>query len=77
LSVRFISVLAFAAAGLLSQPAVALAQAAPHILQQPAMGHDLIAFSYAGDIWTVPRCGGRATRITTGVGVEIAEVTKR
>jgi tricorn protease len=70
--VRFISVLALAAAGVLGQAGHAAAQPAPHILQQPAISHDLIAFSYAGDIWTVPRGGGRATRITTGVGVENA-----
>ena len=46
----------------------------PHILQQPAISHDLIAFSYAGDIWTVPRAGGRATRLTTGVGIESAPI---
>jgi tricorn protease len=44
----------------------------PRLLQQPAISHDLIAFTYAGDIWTVPRTGGRATRLTTGVGVESA-----
>ncbi|HEX3887717.1 MAG TPA: PDZ domain-containing protein [Phenylobacterium sp.] len=71
---RFTSLLAFAAAGLLSQPAAASAQAAPHILQQPAISRDLIAFSYAGDIWTVPRSGGKATRITIGVGVESAPI---
>ncbi|THD64118.1 S41 family peptidase [Phenylobacterium sp.] len=59
-----------AAVGVLAFAAQAGAQPAPHILQQPALSHDLIAFSYAGDIWTVPRSGGRATRITTGVGVE-------
>jgi len=49
----------------------ALAQGAPpHILQQPAISHDLIAFSYGGYIWTVPRAGGRATRLTIGVGIE-------
>src|SRR6201996_565008 len=46
------------------------AQAAPHILQSPAISRDLIAFGYAGDLWTVPRSGGRATRLTTGVGIE-------
>ncbi len=56
--------------GALSLACQAGAQPAPHILQQPAISKDLIAFSYAGDIWTVPRAGGRATRITTGVGVE-------
>ena len=49
----------------------ALAQGAPpHILQQPSISHDLIAFSYGGNIWTVPRAGGKATRLTIGVGVE-------
>ena len=71
---RFISILALAAAGVLGQAGAALAQPAPHILQQPAISHDLIAFSYAGDIWTVPRAGGRATRITIGVGVESAPI---
>ena len=42
----------------------------PRILQEPAISRDLVAFSYGGDIWTVPRAGGRATRLTTGVGVE-------
>jgi tricorn protease len=42
----------------------------PHILQQPSISKDLIAFSYAGDLWTVPRGGGRATHLTTGVGIE-------
>ncbi|MEW5685448.1 MAG: PDZ domain-containing protein [Pseudomonadota bacterium] len=46
----------------------------PPILQQPSLSADLIAFGYAGDIWTVPRAGGRATRITTGVGVESGPV---
>ena len=48
----------------------AQAQAGPHIFQQPAISHDLIAFAYAGDLWTVSKAGGRATRLTTGVGVE-------
>ena len=72
---RFTSVLASAVAvGALALAAQAGAQPAPHILQQPSISHDLIAFSYAGDIWTVPRGGGRATRITTGVGVERAPI---
>ncbi len=48
----------------------AAADAHSHILQQPTISRDLIAFSYAGDIWTVPRSGGRATRLTAGVGLE-------
>ncbi len=42
----------------------------PNILQRPAMSTKLIAFGYAGDLWTVPRGGGRATRLTAGVGIE-------
>ena len=42
----------------------------PHIFQHPALSKDLIAFSYAGDLWTVPRSGGVAHRLTTGVGIE-------
>ena len=50
--------------------AAAPAEAAPRILQQPALSRDLVAFVNGGDIWTAPRGGGRAVRITTGVGVE-------
>jgi tricorn protease len=52
------------------------AQAAtkPHIFQLPALSHDQIVFGYAGDLWSVPRAGGRASRLTTGVGIETAPV---
>ena len=46
----------------------------PHIFQRPALSNDLIVFGYAGDLWSVPRNGGRASRLTTGVGVETAPV---
>jgi tricorn protease len=29
-----------------------------------------IVFAYAGDLWTVPRGGGQAQRLTVGTGVE-------
>ncbi len=45
-----------------------------HIYQRPALSRELIAFGYAGDLWTVPRTGGRATRLTTGVGIETAPI---
>jgi tricorn protease len=48
--------------------------ASRHIFQRPALSRDLIAFGYAGDIWTVPRKGGRAARVTNGVGIESAPV---
>ena len=51
-------------------PAAALAAHGPHIFQRPALSKDLIAFGYAGDLWTVPRAGGQATRLTTGVGIK-------
>ena len=54
----------------LSSIPVFAADSHPHILQQPAISKDLIAFSYAGDLWTVPRAGGRARHLTTGVGIE-------
>ena len=64
------------AVGALLAASAASAQpdAAPRLLQQPALSAELIAFSYGGDIWTVPRAGGKATRLTTGVGVESTPV---
>ena len=63
-------VAAFVAAG----SACGQGAARPHIFQRPALSRDLIAFGYAGDLWTVPRAGGRATRLTSGVGIESAPV---
>jgi tricorn protease len=47
---------------------------APHIFQRPALSHDTIVFGYADQLWTVPRAGGRATRLTTGAGIETSPV---
>lgn len=63
------AVLALAGQGMAGQ-----AQAAPLVLQQPAISKDLIAFSYGGDLWTVSRTGGKAVRLTTGVGIEYSPV---
>ena len=41
-----------------------------HLLQKPAMNKTTIVFAYAGDLWTVPREGGAAQRLTTGQGFE-------
>jgi tricorn protease len=49
---------------------VATAAPTPHLLQQPSLSRTQIVFSYAGDLWIVPRSGGDATRLTTGVGIE-------
>ena len=55
-------------------PAATRATTKPHIFQHPALSRDSIVFGYAGDLWSVPREGGRATRLTTGVGIETAPV---
>jgi tricorn protease len=45
-----------------------------HIFQRPALSKNLICFAYADDLWTVPRSGGKAQRLTTGVGIETAPI---
>jgi tricorn protease len=42
----------------------------PLLLQKPTLSRTHIAFVYAGDLWTVPRDGGAAQRLTSGPGVE-------
>lgn len=42
--------------------------------QQPALSRTHIVFSYAGDLWSVPRGGGAAIRLTTGDGIETGAV---
>ena len=42
----------------------------PLLLQLPAVSATQIAFTYAGDLWIVPREGGEARRLTAGVGLE-------
>ncbi len=64
--------------GLTSLAGVAVAQtpaaAPPLLLQHPSLSATQIAFDYAGEIWTVPRDGGRATRLVTGQGMLSAPV---
>jgi len=50
---------------LLSSAAIAQA---PLLLQHPSLSATQIAFDYGGEIWTVPRVGGRALRLVTGEG---------
>jgi tricorn protease len=66
-------VVLLSAIGVVFDPAGAQV-AKPHIFQRPALSKNLIAFGYAGDLWTVPRAGGTATRLTTGVGIETVPV---
>ncbi len=51
-------------------PLLLLSQPSHPLLQRPAFNGKLIAFSYAGDLWTVSREGGHASRLTTGTGIE-------
>jgi tricorn protease len=39
-------------------------------LQEPALSSTQIVFSYAGDLWSVPRTGGEAKRLTASPGDE-------
>ncbi|HZO23752.1 MAG TPA: PDZ domain-containing protein [Steroidobacteraceae bacterium] len=39
------------------------------LLRNPSLGQDRIAFLYAADVWTVPREGGEAQRLTSGAHV--------
>ena len=62
-------VLAAPAAGAADDPVAA----APdwddaRLLRMPDIHGDTIVFVYAGDLWTVPRTGGRAVRLTGSVG---------
>ena len=40
------------------------------LLQRPALSQTRIVFVHGGDLWTVPREGGAAYRLTAGPGVE-------
>jgi len=42
----------------------------PLLLRHPTLSRTQIVFSFAGDLWIVPRDGGDARRLTSGVGVE-------
>ena len=42
----------------------------PLLLQKPTLNRTHIVFSYAGDLWSVPRNGGEAVRLTVGPGIE-------
>ena len=42
----------------------------PLLLREPALGKSRIVFRYGGDLWSVPREGGEAVRLTAGPGTE-------
>ncbi len=47
-----------------------LAADQPLLLQKPTVSKTHIVFSYAGDLWSVPRDGGEAVRLTVDPGIE-------
>ncbi|MBV8114141.1 MAG: PD40 domain-containing protein [Silvibacterium sp.] len=63
---RFRSTLLRLVLALSCLPLVSPAQTpAPLLLRNPSLSQDRIAFLYADDIWTVPRNGGEARRLTS------------
>jgi tricorn protease len=42
----------------------------PLLLRNPTVSTTQLAFSFADDLWIVPRTGGEARRLTSGAGVE-------
>lgn len=42
----------------------------PLLLQKPTLSRTHIVFVFAGDLWSVPRAGGDAVRLTSGTGTE-------
>ncbi len=68
---RSAGVLGFVLIALLAAavPAVALEEC--RLLRQPDIQGDRIVFVYAGDLWTVARAGGLATRLTSHEGSEL------
>jgi tricorn protease len=60
--------LALVAATVVTSSALALEEC--RLLRQPDIQGDRIVFVYAGDLWTVARTGGAATRLTSAAGSE-------
>ena len=64
-----LSLLLIAAAMMISDHSSS-AQERPLLVRKPTMNRTHIVFQYAGDLWSVPRAGGEATRLTNGTGGE-------
>ena len=54
--------------GLLLAASISSARSGPLLLRKPALSRTQIVFTYAGDLWSVPREGGEARRLTAGPG---------
>lgn len=55
---------------LASAPAKTADSDGPFLLQKPALSQTRIVLVFAGDLWTVPREGGEAERLTSSPGFE-------
>ena len=62
--------LALAFALLTAGPASAADPSAPWLFQKPTLSKTHIVFVFAGDLWSVPREGGLAVRLTSSPGYE-------
>ena len=51
-------------------PVVAFSQENPLLVRQPALSATDICFTFAADIWIVPRSGGAARRLTASSGAD-------
>jgi len=49
----------------------------PLLLRDPTMNRTTIVFRYAGDLWSAPREGGDARRLTTSPGTTCFLVASR
>lgn len=54
----------------LAASALAAQEQTRHLFQRPTLSETHIVFMFANDLWSVPRAGGDAVRLTTGPGVE-------
>src|SRR5579871_2164492 len=68
------SAISFCFALLAALSTINLQASAPLLLQTPTLSKTHIAFSYAGDLWLVPRTGGEARLLTSGSGAKSGPV---
>ena len=66
-----IRLFSLALATVLSSAALAQGPQEARLLRFPATNGREVAFSYAGDLWSVPIEGGQARRLTTHIGYEM------
>ena len=70
-SIVFAALALFVVSGLgLSAPSADDVGSGPWLFQNPAVNATNIVFSFAGDLWSVPRTGGAAVRLTSSPGIE-------